>query len=58
MNPYEAAEDEEATIPPSDHDDVPIEEEATETIPKANIQTHKVPEMEEFVTQELMDSLP
>lgn len=58
MNPYEEAKDEEATIHRPDPDDVPIEEEAMETIPKVNNQTHKAPETEEFVTHELMDSLP
>lgn len=61
MNPYEATEDEEAIIPPPDLDDVPVEEEDTEkehSIPKANNQTHKEPETKEFVSQDLMDSLP
>eukprot|EP00253_Pinus_taeda_P003030 PITA_03030 len=52
------AKDEDATIPPPNPDDVPIEEEATETIPKVNNQTHKTPETEKSIAQELMDSLP
>lgn len=58
MNPYEEAEDEEATIPPLDPYDVPIEEEAMETIPKANNQTHRMPETKQIIAQELMDTLP
>lgn len=48
-------------FPPPDADDVPVEEEDKEKehpIPKENNQTHKEPDPEEFVTHDLMDSLP